>query len=124
MRYLLQHLVLNMASLYITSMFLGGLVISGGIVQYIYAAILLFVGFFVVKPIVTIITLPISFLTMGLFSIVITAFVVFLITVIDPLFQIRPFIFQGYHVNIFLSYVLISVTIQFIYKSLMYIFDL
>lgn len=124
MKYILQQLILNVLALFFTSLVFDGLVIQGGVVGLLYASVLLFLGFFIVKPILTIITLPISFITLGLFSIVITAFVVFLITIIDPNFIIRPFDFQGFHLNIFLSYILISVTIQVVYKALIYIFDL
>lgn len=134
MRYVLQQLVIAILSLYIASILFPGLVISGGFQGFLVASVLLVLGFVVIRPILTIVTLPLGFLTLGLFSIVITAVILFLVSVFDKGFLITPFTFPGirifilsipsFHANILLSYVCISVTIQVLYRLFGYIFDL
>lgn len=134
MKFILQQLVIAVISLYLTSLFLPGLVISGGLPQLLLASVFLVVGFIVVRPILNIFTLPLGILTLGLFSIITTSFVLFLITVFDKNFHIVAFPFSGFsflglvvpsfYANVLLSYILISATIQAVQKVLMYIFDL
>lgn len=134
MRYVLQQLVMATLALYIASTLFPGLVISGGFQGLLVASVLLVLGFIVIRPILTIVTLPLGFLTLGLFSIVITAVILFLVSVFDKGFLITPFTFPGirifilrvpsFHANILLSYVCISVTIQVLYRLFGYIFDL
>ena len=134
MKYLLQQVVISLLALYITSILFSGLVIKGDFVQLLYAAILLVLGFLLVRPVLNLIALPITVLTLGLFSVVTTIAVVFLVALIDKNFIIKPFLFPGftfffiqipkYYLNIFLSYLVISVTIQLVHKLLVFLFDL
>lgn len=134
MRYFVQQYVILLTALYVTSTLFAGLALSGGIIQYLYDAALLVIGFIIVRPIINIIALPFNALTLGVFSIFSTVIVLFLLTLTDRNFIIQPFLFQGFslggfsipefHLNIFLSYLLISVTIQLIYKFLMNLFEL
>jgi putative membrane protein len=134
MKFILQQLIIAIISLYLTSLFFPGLVISGGFPQLFLASLFLVVGFVVIRPLINLITLPLGILTLGLFSVITTSIVLFLITVIDQNFNIVPFPFSGFsfyglvipsfYANILLSYILISATIQAVQKVLMYIFDL
>ncbi len=134
MKYLLQQVTISLLALYITSILFSGLVIKGGFVQLLYAAISLVLGFLLVRPVLNLIALPITLITLGLFSIVTTVTVIFLITLIDKDFVVQSFQFNGfsfffinvpkYYLNIFLSYLVISVTIQLIHKLLVFLFDL
>ncbi len=133
-KYLLQQVTISFLAIFVTSILFSGLVIKGDFVQLLYAAILLVLGFLLVRPILNLIALPITLLTLGLFSIVTTIAVVFLVTLIDKNFIIKPFLFPGftllfiqipkYYLNIFLSYIVISVTIQLIHKMLVFLLDL
>ncbi|MGE5042109.1 MAG: phage holin family protein, partial [Candidatus Levyibacteriota bacterium] len=101
--------------------------------DFLFASLVLAAGFIIIKPIISALTLPLSILTLGLFSAVGTAAVLFLVTKIDQHVQITSFYFNGFHIdkytvpsfqaNILLSYVLISVTIQLLYKIILYLFD-
>lgn len=134
MKYIFGQLTIATTALFLTSLIMPGLSIGGGLPGLFLAAIFLVIGFIVLKPILTLITLPIGMLTLGLFSVVITSIVLFLITIVDKNFTISAFQFPGFslfflsipsfHANILLSYVLISVTIQLIYKFYQFVFDL
>lgn len=134
MRYIFQQFFICLAALFVCTSLFAGLTIRGGLIQYMYDAVLLVIGFVIVKPILNIIALPFNALTLGVFSIFSTVAVLFLLALSDRNFIIQPFLFNGisfygfsipsFHLNIFLSYLLISVTIQVVYKFLIYLFDL
>jgi putative membrane protein len=113
-------------------MIFEGLVIHGGFRTLFIGGILLAIGFKVLKPILSIVSLPFNLISLGLFSIVIISFIMFLITLMYPSIEIRPFVFQGitfwgieihrFSVTLLLSYVLISVTIYLITKAISWLF--
>lgn len=119
-------------ALYLTSHLFEGLVLHGGIRTLIIGGILLAIGYNILKPILSVISLPFNILTLGLFSILITAFILFLITLIYPPIEVRAFTFAGvsfwgievhkFYVSYLLSYCLISVTIYLITKLINWLF--
>lgn len=134
MKHLLQQFLISLMALYATSSLFSGLSIKGGVGQYLYDAFLLMIGFMVVRPIINIVSLPFNALTFGLFSVVSTIIVIFLLSLFDRNFVIQPFTFQGLSIfqftipsfsfNIFLSYLVISATIQLVHKFLTNVFEL
>lgn len=133
MRYIFQQFIICLAALFVCSSLFSGLIIRGGLLQYLYDALLLVLGFVIVKPIINIVALPFNTLTLGIFSIFSTILVLFLLTFTDHNFIIQSFLFKGvsnsyfsippFYLNIFLSYLLISVTIQVVYKFLVNLFE-
>ncbi len=121
MRSILRNILLYAFALYLTQMIFSGLVLHDGLQTLLTGGLLLAIGFKLLKPILSVISLPFNLLTLGLFSIVIIAFIIFLITLIYPSIEIRPFTFPGviiwgveihkFYVTSLLSYILISVTI-------------
>lgn len=134
MRYILQQIVISGASLYLTSLLFPGLVITGGTSGFFTAAVLFAIGLTIVKPVLNTIALPLNILTLGLFSCVVTMFVLYLLTIIDHNVSVSAFVFPGFSfffikipsfsANLILSYTLISVTIQLVARMFVYIFDL
>ncbi len=132
MKAILRNVLLYAFSLYLTTLLFHGLVLHGGTKTLIIGGILLAIGFKILKPILSIISLPFNLLSLGLFSILITAFILFLITLIYPQIDVRPFTFSGisfwgieihkFYVSPLLSYVLISVTIYLITKAINWLF--
>jgi len=132
MRSILRNVLLYAFALYITQMIFSGLVLHGGLQTLIVGGILLTIGFKLLKPILSVISLPFNLLTLGLFSVVIIAFIIFLITLIYPPIEIRAFTFPGvviwgveihkFYVTSLLSYILISVTIYLITKLIDWLF--
>lgn len=132
MRGILRNILLYAFSLYATQQLFDGLILHGEFKTLIVGGILLAIGFKILKPVLSIISLPFNMLSLGLFSILIIAFILFLITLIYPPIEVRPFIFQGisiwgieihkFSVTLILSYCLISVTIYLITKLINWLF--
>lgn len=133
MKFIAQSIILQAIALLLASYFLSGLTVTPGVQNYLFAGILLTAGEYILKPILKIISLPISIITFGLFSFVVNAAVLYLITQIYPVIQVSSFttpqiptkffVIPSMHLNIFLSYALISATIYFISKFLSWFFD-
>jgi len=122
-----------MLAIFITSQIFSGLIIKGGFPGFLYAVVLLTIGLVIVKPILNVITLPLSIVTLGLFSALSILLILFIISKIDPNFIITSFTFKGFtffsytipsfKANLLLSYVLISATIQLVYKFSLSVFE-
>lgn len=132
MKGIFRNVLLYGFSLYLTQIFFEGLIVHGGIRTYVIGGILLAIGFKILKPVLSILSLPFNIITLGLFSILIIAFIMFLITLVYPPIEIRPFTFQGmsvggieihrFYVTSLLSYILISGTIYLITKTINWLF--
>ncbi len=132
MKAILRNVLLYAFALYLTQMLFAGLSLRGGLKTLIIGGILLAIGFKIIKPILSVISLPFNLLSLGLFSVFITAFILFLITLIYPSIDVRPFTFTGisfwgieihkFYVSLLLSYILISVTIYLITKLIFWLF--
>lgn len=133
MKGIIRNIALNAVSLYTTSLIFDGLKLNGGITTLIMGGLLLAIGFKILKPIFTVITLPFNLLTLGLFSSCIIAFILFLITLVYPNILVQPFYFDGlifggieihpFKVGLLLSYFIISVTIYLTTQLINWIFD-
>lgn len=132
MRGIIKNILLYAFSLYLTQMLFDGLLVHGGIETLLFGGLLLAIGFKILKPVISIISLPFNLLSLGLFSIFIVAFIVFLITLIYPAIEVRPFLFPGlmfwgfeihpFQASLLLSYCIISATIYLITKFIDWLF--
>jgi putative membrane protein len=84
-------LLLNALSLYIASYVLDGVKIDN-IQAALIAGVLLGVANFVVKPVLKLLAMPITLLTLGLFLLVINALVLLLVDYFVPGFEIQGFL--------------------------------
>jgi len=133
MKGIIRNILLYSFALFITQLLFSGLVVHGDLQSLLIAGLLLAIGFKILKPILSIISLPFNMLSLGLFSVFIIAFIMFLITLIYPPLDIKPFYFTGlsfwgieihkFYVSLLLSYCLISVTIYLITKIISWLFD-
>jgi putative membrane protein len=90
MRKLLAHLLVSALLLWLVSQIVPGIrIVSFG--YALLAALVLGVVNFLVRPILIIVTLPITILTLGLFLIVINALMLMLTGAIAPGFQVSGF---------------------------------
>lgn len=132
MRAVIRNILLYAFALYITQLVLDGLIIHGGIETLLFGGLLLAIGFKILKPVIAIISLPFNLLSLGLFSIFIVAFIVFLITLIYPAIEVRAFRFPGFmlfgveihpfQASLLLSYCIVSATIYLITKFIDWLF--
>lgn len=83
-------------SLFLLTQIFTGVKISGGITTYIIGSIALSLMFLIIKPILTIITLPLNLVTLGLFSFLTNAVILYLLTVVVSGITISAFLFNGF----------------------------
>ena len=111
-------------SLFFLTFIFSGVKISGGLTTYIIGGVALSLMFLIIKPILNIITLPLNIITLGLFSFVANAIILYLLTIVVPSISITAFLFNGFsfagfvipkfYVNIFFAFILSSVVISII----------
>jgi putative membrane protein len=87
MRALLQ-VVLNAVALYIAAQIVPGISYRGGLVYLLLAGLLLGLLNLLVKPIVTVLSLPLIVLSLGLFYLVINGLVLYLTAKLVPGFHV------------------------------------
>jgi putative membrane protein len=91
MRGLVVHLVITALLLWLVSQFVRGIYL-GGFGSALLAALVLGIVNFLVRPILILVTLPITILTLGLFLIVINALMLMLTGAIVPGFSVAGFV--------------------------------
>jgi putative membrane protein len=84
-------LIVGTIAVYVTSYVLPGVQVDGWITALIVSVILGIVNTFI-KPIIQIIALPITVLTLGLFSIIINGVLILLVAALVPGFTIQNFL--------------------------------
>ncbi|MFA5133773.1 MAG: phage holin family protein [Patescibacteria group bacterium] len=89
MNILINWLIVTLSTL-VTAYILPGVTISGFTVALIVALLLGIINMFI-KPIISLLTLPLNILTLGIFSFVINALFVLLVSAIVPGFNVRNF---------------------------------
>ncbi len=82
--------LINICALFIVSSILGGIIISSWQTLIVSAIILSLINIYL-KPIIKIITLPVNFLTLGLFTLFINAFLLIFVESLVKGFYIKNF---------------------------------
>jgi len=124
MKSILRRIVFYSVALFLTSQILQGVHVSGGLQTYIIGGIILSVLFMIAKPILSIVTLPLNIITLGLFSFLINAIILYLLTIFVinisvtafdfPGFTFAGFVVPKFYVNNFFAFILASIVISFI----------
>lgn len=109
---LLQPIIASIASIAILSWLMPN-VGYHNITTLIFAAIVLTLLQRIIEPILKALFLPINVVTLGLFSLVINVFILWLATYLVPGFVIEPVVLLGVHLNQFFSLLLISFLLSF-----------
>lgn len=128
MKGILRNIVFYSVALFLTSQVITGLAIKGGPAAYVIGGIVLSILFLIVKPILKIITLPLSIITLGIFSFLINAIILYLLTIIVSNISVTAFVFNGssfagfiipqFYVNNFFAFVIASIFLSFIVGAL------
>lgn len=96
---MLKLFVLNIAievlAIFLLTQILPGVEVKGGLVTLLIAGFSLTILDLIVKPILNIISFPINLLTLGFFSIITNAIILYLLTVFVPNVIIKEFTFEG-----------------------------
>lgn len=91
MKGLLRRFALYTTSIFVSSLLLPGLIIHGGISSYIIGGVILALMMLILRPILSILSFPINMITFGLFSFVVNAIILFLLTIFVPTIKVYPF---------------------------------
>jgi len=89
MNILINWLIVTLSVL-VTAYILPGVSVSGFVIALLVAILLGIINMFI-KPVITILTLPINILTLGLFSFVVNALFILLVSAVVPGFNVRNF---------------------------------
>lgn len=84
-------LLLNAVGIFITAKILDGVKIDG-FGRALTAAFILSLANFFVKPVLTFLLYPITILTFGLFSFVINAIIILIVSAVYPHFKVKSFL--------------------------------
>ena len=96
MKLLIRNTLINALSLFLLTQAISGIRISGGFIAFILAGFCLTILFWVLKPVLNLISLPLNALTLGFFSVVTNAILFYLLTVFIPNVSIFAFTFPGF----------------------------
>ncbi len=93
---ILRNITFNSISLFLLAEIISGVKIMGGYQAIIAAGIILTILNMVVKPIINIFSIPFNMVTLGLFSFLTNAIVLYLLTIFAPNISVSAFTFSGY----------------------------
>lgn len=133
MKLFLQNVLTYAFSTYVTSVMLEGLRIYGGLKTFIVLGIFLTLIMIIVKPIVSILTIPFNLLSFGLLSFLSVTVSLFITSFFFHDFKIVPFNFGPYSLFAFhlgkfyltplLSFFVISATIYILHKAVFWVWE-
>ncbi|MBC3783641.1 phage holin family protein [Spirosoma utsteinense] len=89
---LIIRILISAVAVYVASLFIPGISVTGGVSTYLVVAIVLGLLNAFIKPILTILTIPITIITLGLFLIVINVLMVYLAAYLVPGFSVSGII--------------------------------
>lgn len=85
-------ILISAVAVYVASLFVPGIRVSGGPATYLMVAVVLGLLNAFIKPILTVLTIPITILTLGLFLIVLNVLMVYLTDYLVAGFSVSGFI--------------------------------
>src|SRR6266550_2227230 len=131
MKTILKSIIFYTISLYVVSELFSGLRISGGLPTVFLGGLILAGMSLILKPVLQIISFPINLITLGLFSFVINAGLLYLMTRFVPRISVHAFTLHSImyksvalpriSLNIFLAFIFISFMVSFIATILMWL---
>ncbi len=96
MKSLVRNVLVNSLSLFFLTVVFSGVKVTGGITTYILAGFVFSVMFNILKPIISIFSLPFNILTLGTFSFLVNIFIFYIATQIIGNISINGFLFPGF----------------------------
>ena len=103
MKSILRSIGIYLLALYFIPQIVPGFTIEGGFLTLLIGAVILAFMFLVLKPILNIISFPINMVTLGLFSIITNALILYLLTIVVPNITVQPFTYPSTHLYGFIT---------------------
>src|SRR6266581_1082303 len=101
MKSLLRNTVIHSFILFFLPFLVPGFHVTGGFWTFIIGGFILSLLTSILKPILSIISFPVNFLTLGLFSLIINGLIIYLLTIFIPQISIQPFVYEKMNIWIF-----------------------
>jgi putative membrane protein len=124
MKSLLRNTVFYAIALTILPNIIGGVTIEGGIPTILWGGFALTLLFMFIKPVLTIISLPLNIATLGLFSMITNATILYLMTIFVTSIAISSYVYPGNNfagfiiprmeINVFFAHILSAITLSVI----------
>lgn len=126
MRRIIRTFLLLTLALFLATQLYKGITVTGGGTSFFLAGLTLTIAHFIIRPIIKIISIPLTVLTLGIFSLFVNGITLFIVSYLYPSIIITAFTYPSFtlgsiitpsfHVPLFLSYTVISATIYAIYR--------
>jgi putative membrane protein len=88
--------VYNLLALWVVTQVLEGVAVIGGLKPFIAAGLALTLVNLLVRPLIKLLFLPINLLTLGAFRWLVNVVTLYLVTILVPQLEIKPFTFPGF----------------------------
>lgn len=131
MKSLLRSTAIYTTSLYITASILPSLTVKDGTFTFLIGGVSLMLLTLVLKPVLSIISFPLNFITLGFFSVLTNTIILYILTLFITEITIQAFVFQGYtfagfiipkiQISIFFAYVVTSAVISAIVGGIIWL---
>ncbi|HEX3247445.1 MAG TPA: phage holin family protein [Chloroflexota bacterium] len=92
MSHLLAQIVVNGIMLWIVAYIVPGISFTGGVVDLLILGLIFGIVNWIIKPLVVILTLPLTILTLGLFALIINALMLLLTGALAPNYHVAGFL--------------------------------
>lgn len=96
MKGILRNTVFNAVSLFILSQIISGVKIQGGFQTLLFSGFVLSFLNIILKPVLNLFSLPLNAITLGLFSFITNAILLYILTIFVPDISISQFTFNGF----------------------------
>lgn len=96
MKGIAKNTIFNAMSLYILSQLISGVKITGGFQAVLLSGLILTILNIVLKPIISLFSMPLNMITLGLFSFITNAILLYILTIFVPNISVSSFTFNGY----------------------------
>ena len=96
MKGILRNTVFNAVSLFILSQVVSGVKIQGGFQTLLFSGFVLSFLNIILKPVLNLFSLPLNAITLGLFSFITNAILLYILTIFVPNISISQFTFNGF----------------------------
>lgn len=133
MKSIVRRIAIYTFTLFILPMIIPGVSISGGILTLIVGGVGLSLMFLILKPILNLISFPVNAATLGLFSILTNALIIYLLTIFINGISINPFTyssinFSGFvtpniHFNQFFAYIYSAIAVSIVESLLSWLME-
>ena len=95
MKSVLRDTVIHAFSLFLLTHIITSLTITGGVFTFLFAGFVLYIMSLLLKPVLSVLTLPFNLVTFGAFSYLTNGLIFYLLTVFVPQITVSPYSFKG-----------------------------